>query len=148
MFINDGICWYFKNLWVMCKKLWLNKSIHGFWTSNGSIRLKVTEAGNVCVITDDADLEGLFPGNKLIVTIHVKFHGSSFYVLLGFFLKKSFTFLKRVLLSMFLLSFDFFCPRYHHKLTTLKLGFQSFTCDVRATYNFEQKNNFFSMELN
>ena len=44
----------------------LNKFIHGFWTSNGSIRLKLTETGNVCVITHDADLEELFPGNELI----------------------------------------------------------------------------------
>ena len=57
---------YYKNLWAKCKKLWLNKFIHGFWTSNGSIRLKLTETGNVRVITHDADLEELFPGNELI----------------------------------------------------------------------------------
>ena len=45
---------------------WLNKFIHGFWTSNGSIRLKVTETSNVRVISHDADLEELFPGNELI----------------------------------------------------------------------------------
>ena len=48
------------------KKLWLNKFIHGFLTFNGSIRLKPTETGNVRVITHDANLEELFPGNKLI----------------------------------------------------------------------------------
>ena len=46
---------------------WINiLVIHGFWTFNGSIRLKLTETGNVCVITHDADLEELFPGNELI----------------------------------------------------------------------------------
>ena len=45
---------------------WLNKFIHDFWTSSGSIRLKLTEIGNVHVITHDADLEELFPGNELI----------------------------------------------------------------------------------
>ena len=43
VFINDSLCWYYKNLWAKCKKLWLNKVIHAFWTSNGSIRLKVTK---------------------------------------------------------------------------------------------------------
>ena len=45
---------------IKCKKLWLNKLVHGFWTSNGSIRLKLTEIGNVRVITNDVDLEELF----------------------------------------------------------------------------------------
>ena len=64
--IKDSLCQYYKNLWAKCKKLWLNKSIHGIWTSNWSIRLKLTETGNVHSITHDADLEELFPGNKLI----------------------------------------------------------------------------------
>ena len=66
MFINDSLCRYYKNHWAKCKKLWLNKFIHGFWTSNSSIRLKLIETGNVRVITHDADLEELFPGNELI----------------------------------------------------------------------------------
>ena len=66
VYINDSLFRYYKNLWAKCKKLWLNKFIHGFWTSNGSIRLKLTETGNVRVITHDADLEELFPGNELI----------------------------------------------------------------------------------
>ena len=66
VYINDSLCRYYKNLWAKCKKLWLNKFIHGFWTSNGSIRLKLTETGNVRVITHHADLEELFPGNELI----------------------------------------------------------------------------------
>ena len=66
VFINDKLCRYYKNLWVKCKKLWLNKVIHGFWTSHGSIRLKLTETGNIRVITRNADLKKLFPGNLLI----------------------------------------------------------------------------------
>ena len=66
MFINDSLCGYYKNLRAKCKKLWLNKFIHGFWPSNGSIRLKVTENSNVRVISHDADLEELFSGNELI----------------------------------------------------------------------------------
>ena len=66
VYINDSFCRYYKNLSAKCKKLWLNKFIHGFWTFNGSIRLKLTETGNVRAITRDADLEELFPGNGLI----------------------------------------------------------------------------------
>ena len=69
VYINDSLCRYYKNLWAKCKKLWLNKFIHGFWTSNGSIRLKLTETGNVRVIIHDADLEELFPSNELISDI-------------------------------------------------------------------------------
>ena len=56
VFINDSLCRYYKNLWAKCKKLWLNKFIQGFWTSNGFIRLKCTETGNIRVITHDGDL--------------------------------------------------------------------------------------------
>ena len=35
-------------------------------TSNGSMRLKLIETGNVHVIMHGADLEGIFPGNELI----------------------------------------------------------------------------------
>ena len=30
VYINDSLCRYYKNLWAKCKKLWLNKFIHGF----------------------------------------------------------------------------------------------------------------------
>ena len=63
---NDILCQYYNNLRGKCKELWLNKFIHGFWTCNGSIKLKLTETGNLRVITHDANLEKLFPGNQLI----------------------------------------------------------------------------------
>ena len=44
----------------------MNKFIHDFWKANGSIRLKLTETGNVRVITYDVDSEELFPGNELV----------------------------------------------------------------------------------
>ena len=49
-----------------CKILWLNKFIHGFRTSNKCMQLKLTQTGNVRVITHVAGLEELFPGNELI----------------------------------------------------------------------------------
>ena len=64
--INDSLCRYHKNHWAKCRKLWFNEFIHGFWTSNGSIRLKVTETSNFRLISHDADLVELFPGNELI----------------------------------------------------------------------------------
>ena len=38
VYINDSLCFYNKNLWSKCKKLWPNKFIFGYWVSNGSVR--------------------------------------------------------------------------------------------------------------
>ena len=67
--INDSLCIYYKKLWAKCNKLHSNKLIHAFLTSNGSIKLKVCENGNIHVINYDVDLEVLFSGNKLIKDI-------------------------------------------------------------------------------
>ena len=66
IYINDSLCTYYKKLWAKCKKLRDNQVIHAFWISNGSIKLKVSETGNVHTVTHDVDLEVLFPGNSLI----------------------------------------------------------------------------------
>ena len=66
IYINDSLCVYYKKLWAKCKNLWEEKYINGFWVSNGSIRLKITENGKVHIIGHDADLEELFPDNELI----------------------------------------------------------------------------------
>ena len=66
IYVNDSLCIYYKKLWAKCKKLRENKFIHGFWVSNGAIRLKVTENGKIYIIGHDADLEGLFPDNEFI----------------------------------------------------------------------------------
>ena len=84
VFINDSLCWYYKNPCAKCKKLWLNKFIHSFRTSNGSIRLKRTEPGNVCVLHMMPILKSVFQAMSWLVTIHVKFHASLFCILLGF----------------------------------------------------------------
>ena len=59
----------YKKLWAKCKKLHNNKLIYAFWTSNGSIKLNVSENGNIHVIIHDVDLEELFPNNELIKDI-------------------------------------------------------------------------------
>ena len=66
VYINGSLCIYYKKLWAKCKKLHNNKLIYAFWTSNCSIKLKVSENGNIHVITHDVDLEELFPNNELI----------------------------------------------------------------------------------
>lgn len=83
IFIIFSLCLYYKNHWAKCKEPWWNKFIHGFWTSNGCIRLKLTKAGNFHVIIDDDDLK-FFQGNELISMTHVKINASSFCISLGF----------------------------------------------------------------
>ena len=56
---------YYKMLWTKCKSLRMNKLIHSFWVTNGSIRLRTVENGRANVITHLSDLEELFPGNEL-----------------------------------------------------------------------------------
>ena len=52
-----------------CKKLHNNKLIYAFWKSNGLIKVKVSENGNIHVITHHLDLEELFPNNELMKDI-------------------------------------------------------------------------------
>ena len=69
VYIKNSLRVYYKKLWAKCKKLHNNKLIYALWTSNGSIKLKVSENGNIHVITHDDDLEELFPNNELIKDI-------------------------------------------------------------------------------
>ena len=64
--INDSLCKYYKMLWRKCKKLCVNKFIHSFWLSNGSIRLKLCDNERSYIRTHINDLEELFPGNEFI----------------------------------------------------------------------------------
>ena len=63
VYINDSLYKYFKMLWWKCKKLCVNKLVHLFWVSNGSIRLKVPDNEKSYMISKINDLEELFPGN-------------------------------------------------------------------------------------
>ena len=44
-------CIYYEKLWAKSKKLHMNKLINMFWTSNGFIKLKVSENDNIHMIT-------------------------------------------------------------------------------------------------
>ena len=59
IYINKSLCSCHKKLWSKCKKLWDAKNILSFWTSNGSIRVKLKNE-EVSIITHDCDLENLF----------------------------------------------------------------------------------------
>ena len=50
-----------QNVKGKCRKLLLNKYIHSFWATNGTIKLKTIENGRVCAVTHRNDLENLFP---------------------------------------------------------------------------------------
>ena len=66
VYINDSLCNYYKLLWSKCKKLSINKSLHGFWVTNGTLRLKVSESSHPKIITHLSDLEDLFPGSPIL----------------------------------------------------------------------------------
>ena len=66
VYIHDSLRIYYKKLWAKSKKLHSNKLIYAFWTSTGFVKQKVSENGNIHVITHDVDLEELFPNNELI----------------------------------------------------------------------------------
>ena len=66
VYINDSPCIYYKKLCAKCKKLHSNKLIRAFWSLNGSIKLNLSENGNIHVIAHDVDLEELLPNNDII----------------------------------------------------------------------------------
>ena len=63
VYINDSSCTYYKMLWGKCRKLLLNKYIHYFWVTNGTIKLKTVGNGRVYAVTHQNDLVELFPDN-------------------------------------------------------------------------------------
>ena len=66
VFVNDSLCKQYKSLWSKCKKLFINKFLHGFWVTNGTIRIKVEESSTPTSVTHLSDLEDIFPGNPLL----------------------------------------------------------------------------------
>ena len=53
-------------LWGKCRKLLLNKYIHSFWVTKGTIKLKTVENGRVFAVTHQNDLEELLPDNEVL----------------------------------------------------------------------------------
>ena len=57
LFINESLCFYYKMLWNKCKKLWGKKSIYTYFTSNGNIRYRIRENGDVDTVTNITDFK-------------------------------------------------------------------------------------------
>lgn len=66
VYINDSLCKLYKLLWSKCKELSTKKLIHGFWVTNGTLRIKVSESSLPKSVTHLSDLEELFPGNPIL----------------------------------------------------------------------------------
>ena len=61
IFINESLCSYYKMLWNKWKKLWEKKLIYTYFTSNGNIRYRIRENGNVNTVTHITDFKKNFP---------------------------------------------------------------------------------------
>ena len=57
---------YYKMLWGKYRKLLLNKYIHSFWVTNGTIKLKTVKNGRVYTATHRNNLEELLPNNEVL----------------------------------------------------------------------------------
>ena len=72
VYINDSLCFYYKTLWSKCKKLWTSNFIFGYWVSNGSIKIRISERSPVKAIAYIVDLEKLFPDNPFLKDDHIE----------------------------------------------------------------------------
>ena len=59
--VNESLCSYYKMLWNKCKKLRGKKLIYTYFTSNGNIRYRIRENGNVNTVTHITDFKKNFP---------------------------------------------------------------------------------------
>ena len=61
VYINESLCSYYKKIWYSCKKLYKNDYIHAFWTTNGTVKIRIHENDRVHAISHEDDLCVLFP---------------------------------------------------------------------------------------
>ena len=61
LYINESLCGMYRGLWSKCKKLFKGGDVFSFWTSNGTVKIKIKEGGVGHPILHDADLQELFP---------------------------------------------------------------------------------------
>ena len=62
LFVNESLCSYYRWLWSSCKKLKMSNKIYGFYTVNGTIKVKHHEGDLPVPITHIEDLKKLVPG--------------------------------------------------------------------------------------
>ena len=72
VYINDSLCFCYKKLWSNCKKLWTNKFIFGYWVSNVSVEIRISERSPAKIISYIVDLEKLFQDNPLLKDDHIE----------------------------------------------------------------------------
>ena len=63
--INESLCSHYHHLWSKCKALWKEKEIHGFFVSNGNIKIRKEEGGRVDTIGHISELIKKFPDSKV-----------------------------------------------------------------------------------
>ena len=61
---------YYRVLWAKCKKLQTTHKIHGFFVSNGTIKMKIQGNSRSIAITHTDDFEEHFPGVDLSPPSH------------------------------------------------------------------------------
>ena len=61
IFINESLCSYYKVLWSKSKQLFLKKKIAAFYTTNGTVKIRIRENSAPISITHDVDLAEHFP---------------------------------------------------------------------------------------
>ena len=67
VFINESMCGYYKLLQSKCKKIFLEKKIHSFWVTNGTVKIKLLN-DQVRSITHEVDLSALTHEGPLVGT--------------------------------------------------------------------------------
>ena len=71
VYINDSLCFCYKKLWSKCRKLWTNKFIFGYWVSNVSVEIRISERSPAKIISYIVDLKKLFQDNPLLKDDHI-----------------------------------------------------------------------------
>ena len=61
IYINESLCGTYRNFWFKCKMLHKHHKIHSFWTSNGHVKLRMSENGQASTILHNDDLTEIFP---------------------------------------------------------------------------------------
>ncbi len=72
VFINEHLSPYYSKLRYRCKKLWQAKLISSFWVSGHKVKVKVTEASDLKVITHENDFKAMFSSQDLLAAFQEK----------------------------------------------------------------------------